>query len=127
MKSTEARRLVVTLMSAVFGPLVEAECRRALARGWLILVRTLAALAILSVTMIVLWYAWICVYATPEYQPFYELRYGLTIVEGILLTIALVIAPAILAGTLAGEKERGALGCSSPPGWPLAKSCSGGS
>ncbi|AGA26151.1 ABC transporter permease [Singulisphaera acidiphila] len=101
---------MVTLLSALFGPLVEAECQRALARGWLILVRTLAALAILSVTMIVLWYGWICVYANPSHRPFYEFRIGLTIVEGVLLTIALVIAPAVLAGTLAGEKERGALG-----------------
>ncbi|WP_254054041.1 ABC transporter permease [Singulisphaera sp. GP187] len=97
-------------MSALFGPLVGAECRRALVRGWLILVRTLAALAILSVTMIALWYGWICVYANPDYRPYLEFRFGLMIVEGILVTIALVIAPAVLAGTLAGEKERGALG-----------------
>ncbi|WP_406696612.1 ABC transporter permease subunit [Singulisphaera sp. Ch08] len=101
---------MVTLLSAVFGPLVESECRRALARGWLILVRTLAALAILSVTMIDLWYGWICVYSIPDYRPYIEFRFGLTLVEGILLTIALVISPAVLAGTLAGEKERGALG-----------------
>ena len=35
---------------------------------------------------------------------------GLSVVEGLMVTIALVLAPAILAGSLAGEKERGALG-----------------
>ena len=100
----------MNLGPAILGPLVGPECHRALARGWLILVRTLAALAILSVTLIDLWYCWICVYSNPNYRPYSELRGGLAVIEGLMVTIALVLAPAILAGSLAGERERGALG-----------------
>jgi|GEM_PF-1465561 len=97
-------------MTTAFGPLVELECRRALGRGWLILFRTLTAVAIFTVAMIALWYADICVAADPSHLPFIELRTGLVAVEGVLVTFALVLAPAIMAGSLAGEKERGALG-----------------
>jgi ABC-type Na+ efflux pump permease subunit len=101
---------VVILLSASLGPLVEPECRRALGRGWLILVRTLAALAILAATLIDLWFWWIGRLSNPYYLPYEVFRNGLAIVVGMMVTIALVLAPAVLAGSLAGDKERGALG-----------------
>lgn len=94
----------------IFGPLAGPECRRSVARGWLILVRTLAALAALAVTLFAVWWWWIAQKTNSGHLPFDELRTGLALVEWILLTIALVLGPAVLAGSLAGEKERGALG-----------------
>lgn len=101
---------MVNPLAMALGPLAGIECRRAVARGWLILVRTLAALAILAVTLIVLWDCWIQIYFNPNYLPYGKLRTGLTILEGMLISLGLVLSPALVAGTLAGEKERGALG-----------------
>src|SRR5262249_16602545 len=49
-------------------------------------------------------------YSDPYYRPYSELRTGLALVEGLLVTVAMVLAPAILAGSLAGGKERGGFG-----------------
>ena len=46
---------------------------------------------------------------SPNYQPRWELYLGLLTVEGALVAIALVLGPALIAGSLAGEKERGDL------------------
>ncbi len=78
---------MVNPLVLVFGPLVEIECRRAVGRGWLILVRMLAALAILSVTLIVLWLAWIKIYFNANYQPYGEFRWGLAIVDAMLISM----------------------------------------
>jgi ABC-type transport system involved in multi-copper enzyme maturation permease subunit len=101
---------MVSLTGVVLGPLAGPECRRATSRGWLILVRALAALAILGVALIVVWYWWINQQIDLQYLPYAELRVGLAIIEGMAVTIALVMGPALLAGTIAGEKERGTLG-----------------
>ena len=102
--------MVNALATALLGPLAGPECRRAIARGWLILVRTLAAIAILGVALITVWYWWVQSFSTPGHLPFVELRTGLAVIEGMMVTVALVLGPAVLAGSLAGEKERGALG-----------------
>jgi ABC-type Na+ efflux pump permease subunit len=94
----------------LFGPLVGPECRRALARGWLLVVRTLAAVAILGAALITVWVWWIHQFTNRGYLPLVELRSGLAVVEGMMITVVLVLGPAVLAGSLAGEKERGALG-----------------
>ena len=100
---------MVNFVSPLVGPLAGAECRRALARGWLILVRALAASAILSVMALALWAWWMNEQIEANYRPYWELWIGITLVEGMLLTIALVFGPALMAGSLAGEKERGSL------------------
>ena len=100
---------MTNLATIVVGPLAGPECRRALARGWLILVRTLAAMAVLLVISIAIWWWWIMQRMDLTYRPFFELRYGLAICEGILVTIALIMGPALLAGSLSGDKERGVL------------------
>jgi ABC-type transport system involved in multi-copper enzyme maturation permease subunit len=101
---------VVNPATLLLGPLAGCECRRAIARGWLILARTLAAAAILTVALFVFWSWWLLRQADPFHFPYQELRYGLVTVEGLLVTAALAITPALTAGALAGEKERGALG-----------------
>lgn len=100
---------MVNFVALLIGPLAGAECRRALARGWLILVRALAASAVLAVLTVALWSWWMNEQIEPNYKPFWELRIGVTLVEGMLLTIALVLGPALMAGSLSGEKERGSL------------------
>jgi ABC-type transport system involved in multi-copper enzyme maturation permease subunit len=98
------------LASVLVGPLAGPECKRALGRGWVILVRVLAALALLGAALIVLWFCWISRQTDPYFQPFWYASYGLITLEGMLVTIALVLAPAVLAGSIAGEKERGIMG-----------------
>lgn len=100
---------MLNLLRLAVGPLAGPECRRALARGWPILLRGFSAAAALGVTATVLWWWWFTAQADPWYQPFFPLRGGLVIVLGMLVTVALVLAPAVLAGSLAGDKERGVL------------------
>jgi ABC-type transport system involved in multi-copper enzyme maturation permease subunit len=101
--------MVMNLALILFGPLAEPECRRALARGWLIAVRTLAAMVLAAVAISVIWYWWLGVRLDPFYLPSSELRYALAAGGMIELTIAVVMPPALLAGSLAGERERGVL------------------
>ncbi len=97
------------LATLIFGPLCGPECRRALARGWLIVVRSLAAISVFFVAIIAYWVWWLNLGWDPYYKLQGEIRIGQIIVEGMLITIALVLGPAVMAGSLAGEKERGVL------------------
>ncbi len=101
----------MTDLSTLFlGPLAGAECRRASRRGWVIWVRMLPAVAAGSVAFVALWAWWIGAMIDPAHQPYFELRTGLAAVEGLLVACGLILAPAVLAGSLAGEKERGSIG-----------------
>ncbi|MBX6314037.1 MAG: ABC transporter permease subunit [Isosphaeraceae bacterium] len=97
-------------VTLVFGPLVVPECRRSAGRAWIILIRTLAGLAAALVALAVLWWWWFNLQLGSEYWPYADLRGDLAALEGIAVTIALLLSPAVLAGSLAGEKERGSLG-----------------
>jgi ABC-type transport system involved in multi-copper enzyme maturation permease subunit len=99
----------VTLATILFGHLAGTECRRALARGWLIVVRTLLGLTLALILVCLLWLWWLSAQFDPWHVPFSALRYGLWIAAMISLTIVVVQAPAVLAGSLAGERERGVL------------------
>jgi ABC-type transport system involved in multi-copper enzyme maturation permease subunit len=102
----------MNLASALLGPLVVPECRRALARGWIVVVRSLAGLGAGLVALCVVWWWWLAQQLDDGtgYQPYLELHIGVTTIVGLALTLALVISPALLAGSLAGEKERGSIG-----------------
>lgn len=102
--------MVLNVVMAVFGPLAGPECRRALAHGWLIVVRTLVAAVPATVVLFIIWAWWLSVQMNPTFLPrSEEFRIGLAIASDLLLTIAIVMAPAVLAGSLAGERERGVL------------------
>lgn len=101
---------MVNLAGLLVGPLAGPECRRSVTRGWLIVVRGIAGVVILGVVLLALWIWYINQRLDAYYQPFLEIRIGRAVVEGMLLTLALVMGPAVLAGSLAGERERGALG-----------------
>ncbi len=94
----------------LLGPLAGPECSRASRRGWLIWVRMLPAFAAGVVAFFVLWFWWISQQIDPNHQPFNELRSALTIIEGMVVAFAMIMTPAVLAGSLAGEKERGSIG-----------------
>jgi ABC-type Na+ efflux pump permease subunit len=100
---------VVSLATLLLGHLAGPECRRALARGWLLVVRgavgTLEALVVLALV----WYWWMVTRHQPSFVPSYELGFVFSAAAMILLVIAVVQAPAVLAGSLAGERERGVL------------------
>jgi ABC-type transport system involved in multi-copper enzyme maturation permease subunit len=108
--TVEAGKRLVNITTLFFGPLAGPECRRALRRDWLTVIRTLAAVAFLGVALIILWYWWLSQQIDPGHRPYGELRAGLTAVESMLVAVALVMGPAVLAGSLAGDRERGVLG-----------------
>jgi len=101
---------VVNLATVLFGPLAGPECRRALARGWLIVVRTLVGSLLALIVVFLIWVWQLDALSDPSFIPsISELRIALSTSVMILLTIAVVQAPAVLAGSLAGERERGVL------------------
>lgn len=99
----------MNVATALLGPLIVPECRRAVGRGWLILVRMLAAFALVGVALVVVWWWWFANQSEPGYRPYDLLRGGTLVLEVMAIVIALVLAPAVMAGSLAGEKERGSL------------------
>ncbi|MBI3468165.1 MAG: hypothetical protein HY000_34605 [Planctomycetes bacterium] len=56
------------------------------------------------------WFWWFYVQVEPSFRPDGLLRGTLIGLEAIELTVALIMAPAVLGGTLAAEKSRGTLG-----------------
>jgi ABC-type transport system involved in multi-copper enzyme maturation permease subunit len=97
------------LATIVFGHLAGPECRRALARGWLLVVRTLAGAALGVLLVALLWIWWLTSLIDPWSVPVWWFANGLAAAMMVLLTIVVVQAPAVLAGSLAGERERGVL------------------
>ena len=99
----------MNLATLLFGHLAGTECRRALARGWLIVVRTLLGLLLGAIALFLIWVWWLIVQTNASYVPSEMLRTALAAGAMILLTIVVVQAPAVLAGSLAGDRERGVL------------------
>ncbi len=96
-------------MLVLFGPLIVPECRRAAARGWLILAHCLAG-GLLALVLICLLYTWwFTLLIDPFFVPVGYVRAALWFSAMVLVTIAVLMVPAVLAGSLAGERERGVL------------------
>ena len=93
-----------------FGPLTKPECLRASRRGWLVWLRLIPAVGAGSVVFLVTWFWATMLDFDSAHLPYYELRVGLTAIAGGLVALAALIPPAVLAGSLAGEKERGSIG-----------------
>ena len=103
-------RRVVNLATVLLGPLVGPECRRALARGWLVVLRALVGSLLALIVLFLIWVWSLDALVEPYFIPrLADLRTVLAASAMILLTIAVVQAPAVLAGSLAGERERGVL------------------
>lgn len=97
------------MSASLIGPLTGPECRRLVGRRWLFLVRTLAALPGVAIVLIAAWIWWLWQQFDPNARPGHLYTGALIAVEGVAVTIAFVLSPALLAGTLAGEKSRGTL------------------
>lgn len=97
-------------LTLLFGPLAAPECSRASRRSWVIWVRMIPAFAAGAVSFFVLWFWWINQQLDAFHQPREELRTALTIIEGMIMAFAMIMSPAVLAGSLAGDKERGSIG-----------------
>ncbi len=101
---------MIDAVLGLFGPLAKPECLRASKRDWLIWLRLIPASAAGLVVFMVVW-AWSTFLDfDPAHLPYSEIRIGLIAIAGSLVALALLIAPAVLAGSLAGEKERGSIG-----------------
>ncbi|MEJ7639819.1 MAG: hypothetical protein WKF75_18070 [Singulisphaera sp.] len=100
------------IAAAILGPLAYPECRRSAGRGWIILVRSLSGGAAAVIALCLLWWWWFNQDLEPGrlYLPYAPLRVGLVALEITAVAIALVMSPAVLAGSLADDKERGSLG-----------------
>jgi len=101
---------VIDAVFGLFGPLARPECLRATRRGWLIWLRLIPTVGAGLVVFVVVWFWSTLREIDPTHLPYVEIRVGLTAVVGSLVGFALIIAPAVLAGSLAGEKERGSIG-----------------
>jgi hypothetical protein len=91
------------------GPLAVPECRRTLNRGWVQVARMLAGIPGAIVALIVLWIWWFVQILDPAFQPAGTLLGGVSILERIMIVVAMLMSPAMIAGTLAGERARGVL------------------
>jgi len=91
-------------------PLAGPECRWAVARLWVFVLRWVAALVILSVVLVASWYCWFMHHLDPAFLPGSALRISLTIAAGLTLAFVLLLAPAVLAGAFTGDPQRSTLG-----------------
>ena len=101
---------MIDLATPLLGPLAAPECRRAARRPWPIVARSVAGAIASLAAFVTIWTWWISAQVDPTHQPFVELRICLVALVGIGVAVGLVLAPAFLAGSLAGEKERGSIG-----------------
>jgi ABC-type transport system involved in multi-copper enzyme maturation permease subunit len=100
---------VVDFATVIFGYLAAPECRRAIARGWLIVVRGLLGSGLALIALFLVWFWWLSAGLDPSFVPAGVVQIALATAAMILLTIDVVMVPAVLAGSLAGERERGVL------------------
>jgi len=100
---------VIDLLLVLFGPLIVPECRRAGARGWLVVARCLAGGLLALVLVILLWHWWLRLALNPFFDPATDVREAFEVSAIVLVTIVVLMVPAVLAGSLAGERERGVL------------------
>jgi ABC-type transport system involved in multi-copper enzyme maturation permease subunit len=99
----------VSDLASLLGPLAGPECRRLTRRGWLFLVRTLLGAACTGVVLVACWLWWLLERLDASFRPGASFGIALGICAAMPVTLALLLCPAVLAGVLAGEKDRGTL------------------
>ena len=97
------------MWQVLLGSLTGPECRRALDRPWVLVVRFLSTLPAAVIVLSTTWFWWISTQFDALYSPASSFVGGLLVLEGFLVTAALVLSPAMLAGALSGERARGVL------------------
>ena len=101
---------MIDLATPLLGPLAAPECRRAARRPWSIVARSISGAIASTLAFVTVWTWWISAQVDPNHLPYTELRVALLGLIGMGVVVALVLTPAFLAGSLAGEKERGSIG-----------------
>jgi hypothetical protein len=91
-------------------PLAGPECRWAVARQWVFVVRWISTLLIFGVVLVASWYCWFTSQLDPTYRPGSAIRISLVIAVSLNLSFVLLLTPAVLAGAFAGDPARGSLG-----------------
>ncbi|MGE0605597.1 MAG: ABC transporter permease subunit [Pirellulales bacterium] len=99
----------MNLVEYLFGPLADVECRRALGKARWIWLRLASALPGLGVVLIFVWIWWVTTVFDSTSSPSTLLRVGVATIGMYSVAVAIIFAPATLAATLAGEKDRGTL------------------
>jgi len=99
----------VNPLDVFFGPLATVECRRAVRPPWLAWVRMLAGMPAAGIVLVVLWLWMLWGKLDPAFLPGDLLAFGLLTLEGTQIVLALLMSPALIAGSIAGEKDRGTL------------------
>ena len=96
----------------VVGPLLGPECARAARKRWLYPARVVAGSLASAPALLIVWWWWVNWDrgVDPEFSPFEALRIGLVALLALAVSIALVLAPAVVAGGLTGDQERGLMG-----------------
>jgi ABC-type Na+ efflux pump permease subunit len=97
------------LARLVFGHLTGIECRRGLGRTWLFWLRASVGTLLACALFLFAWSWWLSATYETASAPVDAMHYFLAATTLALLTIVVVQAPAVLAGSLAGERERGIL------------------
>jgi ABC-type transport system involved in multi-copper enzyme maturation permease subunit len=96
-------------LDELLGPLATVECRRAVRPRWLVWVRMAAAVPAAGIVLLVAWAWMLWSRIDPSFLPGELLAIGLVTVEGTQVVLALLASPALIAGAVAGEKDRGTL------------------
>jgi len=99
----------VNALDRFCGPLASVECRRAVRPPWLTWVRMLAGVPAAGIAIVVLWIWMLRRQIEAGFLPADLLTGGLLAVEIAQIVLALLLSPALIAGTIAGEKDRGTL------------------
>jgi ABC-type transport system involved in multi-copper enzyme maturation permease subunit len=93
----------------LFGPLAGLECHRALSRRWVLVVRLILAAAAVVVVLLTL-FAWaVAARFSDDFRPGGLFSGALSMIEATAVILSVVITPAMVAGSLAGERVRGTL------------------
>ena len=94
------------------GPLIGPECAWASRRTWLYPARVVAGTLGAAPALLIVWWWWVNWDrgVDPEFSPFEAIRIGLVSLLALTTSIALVLAPAVVAGGLTGDQERGLMG-----------------
>ncbi len=93
----------------LLGPLATVECQRAVRPRWVPWVRMLAGIPTAGAAIVVLWVWMLWGQIDPGFHPGSLLTGGLVAAEVAQVFLALLLSPALVAGAIAGEKDRGTL------------------
>lgn len=100
----------MSFATLLFGPLTAVETRRLTARPWMFWARMGSGLIGVAILATVAFVLWVSAQAQIDRPPGTMLRGSLFLTSLCTMLAALLVSPALLAGSLAGEKDQGTLG-----------------